>query len=58
MTGIDVDETVLSSFADNFECKVESWPMKYLDMPLGGNLRAISFRDPIIGWKISYLFGG
>lgn len=62
MTGIGVDGRVLYSFAGNFGCKVEFWLMKYLGMPLGGNLRVMSFWDTVMkrvkkklaSWKRSY----
>lgn len=66
LVGIGIDDMVLSSYVDNFGCRVESWPLKYLGMLLGGNPRAACFWDPVlervqkklICWKKSYVFLG
>ena len=59
--GIGVDEGMVTSIADSLGCEVESWPTKYLGMPLGGNLCRGDFWEPVInkvakklaGWKKS-----
>lgn len=43
MVGIHVDNTNIQSLTSLIGCRVGSWPLKYLGMPLGGNPRAISF---------------
>lgn len=53
----------LESLAEVMGCKVGSWSMKYLGMPLGGNPRAVSFWDSVVEkvskklvcWKKSYI---
>lgn len=66
MIGIEVDDSLLSSWADLLGYKVERWPMAYLGMPLGGNLRSPVFLDPCYGMtpkedggveEALYLFG-
>lgn len=42
IAGIGMDGSALSSFVGNFGYKIESWPMKYLGMPLKGNPRVLS----------------
>lgn len=39
---------VFSSLVNNFGYKVESGPMNYLGMPLGGKPKAISFWDLVV----------
>lgn len=48
MADIDVDEVVLGNFAEEFRCKVETWPLKYLGLLLGGSPRTLSFLDTVV----------
>lgn len=69
MVGIGVRKEELSICAGIHGCKMKSWPLKYLEMLLGGNQRFIAFWDLVVerghkklaGWKkssISFFFCG
>ncbi|WJZ80712.1 hypothetical protein VitviT2T_000609 [Vitis vinifera] len=61
--GINLDQTHLSRLAETLECKASGWPILYLGLPLGGNLRVGGFWDPVTkrisrrldGWQKAYL---
>ena len=63
ISGINTRQEVLSSLALVLECRVSEWPLSYLGLPLGGNLKTIGFWDPVVerisrrldGWKKAYL---
>ena len=46
--GINFDQNHLSRLAELLDCKVSGWPILYLGLPLGGNLKACGFWDPVI----------
>lgn len=48
MAGVGMDEASLSNQADIIGSKAESWPLKYLGMPLGENPHALSFWDLLV----------
>lgn len=48
MAGIGVEDMELVEFTQLFGCKVESWPLKYLGLPLGGTPRSL-FLGPCDG---------
>ncbi|KAJ9709801.1 hypothetical protein PVL29_001319 [Vitis rotundifolia] len=65
--GINLDQNHLYRLAEMLDCKVSSWPILYLGLPLGENLKACGFWDPVVeriskrldGWQKAYLsFGG
>lgn len=45
--GINCDQDKLQRWASVVGCEVGSHPTCYLGLPLGGNLTAVSFWDPI-----------
>lgn len=61
--GIEVRGNVLLQIGQIPRCKVVDWPLKYLDLPLGGAHRSLSFWDPVIeriqnkldSWKKGYI---
>ncbi|RVW70239.1 putative ribonuclease H protein [Vitis vinifera] len=61
--GINFDQNHLSRLAVLLDCKASDWPILYLGLPLGGNLKACGFWDPVIerisqrldGWQKAYL---
>ena len=61
--GINLDQNHLSRLAVLLDCKASDWPILYLGLPLGGNLKACGFWDPVIerisqrldGWQKAYL---
>lgn len=63
--GIGVDELEFITYAKMFGCKVDTWPLKYLGLPIGGAPRSLSFWDPIgemvqskvAYWKKNLIFG-
>ena len=64
---INLDQVHLSRLAEMLDCKASGWPILYLVLPLGGNLKVCGFWDPVIerissrldGWQNAYLsFGG
>ncbi|PON67927.1 hypothetical protein PanWU01x14_099240, partial [Parasponia andersonii] len=66
LLGINVDEEFIHSTAVHLVCEVGSWPIKYLGMPLGGNLEKLDFWEPIVAkvtkrldrWKRAFLSRG
>ena len=65
--GINLDQAHLSRLTEMLDCKASSWPILYLGLPLGGNLKACGFWESVIerisrrldGWQKAYLsFGG
>lgn len=46
--GINVNDQRLSSYASKIGCRVEKLSFMYLGFPLDGNLRALSFWEPMI----------
>ncbi|KAJ9685197.1 hypothetical protein PVL29_017290 [Vitis rotundifolia] len=63
ISGINTGQELLSSLASVFYCIVSKWPLSYLGLPLGGNLKTIGFWDPVVerisrrldGWKKAFL---
>ena len=57
---------MLQNMATISECGVGVWPIKYLGLPLGGNLRKVDFWDSVVakvskrldGWKKAFLSTG
>ena len=43
-----MDNQIQYAFASLVGCSVLQWPLTYLDIPLGGNSRALSFWDPVV----------
>ena len=66
LVGINSDERKIERLAQSWGCEVDSWPLKYLGLPLGGNPRALNFWNPVIekvekrlqSWKKAYLSRG
>lgn len=48
MVSIHVDLPFLFELATLMGCKVDTWPMKYLGMPLGGNQKSMAFWDLMV----------
>lgn len=48
LAGIAVAEEEVLRFARIMECQVDTWPMKYLELPLGGVSKSLSFWDPVV----------
>lgn len=63
LVGIHVDHPSLVEFADIIGCKVGSWPLFYLGMPLGVNPWSNAMWDPMLEsvskklamWKKNYI---
>ncbi|RVW35147.1 Transposon TX1 uncharacterized 149 kDa protein [Vitis vinifera] len=45
---INLDQVHLSRLAEMLDCKASGWPILYLGLPLGGNLKVCGFWDPVI----------
>ena len=66
LVGINLDDNLADTFASRMGCGVGSWPIKYLVLPLGGNLLSLEFWRPVIekvarrldGWKKGFLSRG
>ncbi|GAU48899.1 hypothetical protein TSUD_98900 [Trifolium subterraneum] len=67
LTGINVADSWLAEAASVLSCTVGKVPFSYLDLPIGGNPRRLSFWEPLLnrfrsklsGWKSRFLsFGG
>lgn len=67
MARIHVDQSMLMELASVMGCQLGALPLKYLEMPLGGNPKVVAFWDPVVkkvskkfvAWKKSYIsFGG
>ena len=43
ISGINTRHELLSSLASVLDCRVLEWPLSYLGLPLGGNLKTIGF---------------
>lgn len=54
--GINMDEDLIARMASSLGCEVGTWPMKYLGIPLGGNLFRASFWEPVLS-KVSKRLG-
>ncbi|RVW99765.1 hypothetical protein CK203_029144 [Vitis vinifera] len=60
------DHNHISRLAEMLDCKVSSWPILYLGLPLGGNPKTRGFWNPVIErisrrldrWKKAYLSFG
>lgn len=60
---LNLEDGELSVYARLLGCEQESWPIKYLGLPLGGNPRALSFWQPVLekmskrlsSWKRNYI---
>lgn len=37
IVGINVKPSLVQEFASSLGCEMGEWPLKYLDLPLGGN---------------------
>jgi len=63
LVGVNVAGSWLSEAARLLQCRVGSLPLVYLGLPIGGNVRRLSFLEPIIdrikarlsGWKSKHL---
>ena len=67
LVGVNVHESWINEAALVMRCKVKSIPFVYLGLPISGNVRLLSFWEPLIlriksrlsGWKSKHLsFGG
>uniref|UniRef100_A0A803PZS1 Reverse transcriptase domain-containing protein n=1 Tax=Cannabis sativa TaxID=3483 RepID=A0A803PZS1_CANSA len=66
LLGICLEEEVVAQNTEVIGCKVGTWPMTYLGMPLGGSPRKDIFWEPVLdkcakrldGWKCSFLSRG
>ncbi|RVW70579.1 hypothetical protein CK203_060646 [Vitis vinifera] len=56
--GINLDQVHLSRLVVMLDCKASGWPILYLGLPLGGNLKACGFWDPVIERISRRLDGG
>ncbi|RVX04354.1 putative mitochondrial protein [Vitis vinifera] len=60
---INLEQNHLSRLTEMFDYKASGWPIIYLGLPLGGNLKACGFWDPVIerisrrldGWQKTFL---
>lgn len=65
LVGIGMGDEEVTSCVEIIGCRKESWSLKYLDMPLGGNPRSLAFWDLVVErinkklvvWKKSYFIG-
>lgn len=48
LVDIDVGKEDLNRYALILGCKVDTWPMKYLGLPLGGHPKSLPFWDPVV----------
>ncbi|GMQ06052.1 hypothetical protein CsSME_00050793 [Camellia sinensis var. sinensis] len=48
VAGINVDSRLIQSVVDLLGCGIETFPMKYLGLPLGGNPRGDMFWNPVV----------
>ena len=63
LLGINIDDDLLQNLAFLSGCEVGAWPIKYLGLPLGGNLRKQDFWALVVskvkkildGWKKAFL---
>ena len=55
---INLDQVHLSRLAEMLDCKASGWPILYLGLPLGGNLKVCGFWDPVIERILRRLDGG
>ena len=63
LLGINADDELLHNLAALSGCEVEAWPIKYLDLPLGGNPRKVVFWESVVNkvakrlasWKKAFL---
>ncbi|KAL5543250.1 hypothetical protein UlMin_010960 [Ulmus minor] len=66
LAGISLTEEEVGVLASEVGCEKGSWPMKYLGLPLRGNLNSAEFWNPVIekvskrldGWKKAFLSKG
>lgn len=66
LVGINSESSNVERLTAVFGYGVGSWPLKYLGLPLGGNLKAVSFWTPVVervekslkGWKKAFLSRG
>ena len=66
LLGINLEETEVGYLADQVECSVGVWPIKYLGLSLGGNPTRRTFWEPVVtkaakrldGWKRAFLSRG
>lgn len=66
LMGINCTSEENEELASFLGCTEESWPVCYLEMPLGGNPRSKTFWDPVVskvikrleGWKKGFLSKG
>lgn len=66
LLGNNVDERLVGDFANSIGCLVGCWPIKFLGLPLGGNLLGVDFWKSVLakvsktldGWKKAYLSKG
>jgi len=66
LVGVNVSSSWLSEATMVLNCKVRSIPFVYLGLPIGGNVRRLSFWEPIInriksrltGWNSKHLSMG
>ncbi|GAU43818.1 hypothetical protein TSUD_248070 [Trifolium subterraneum] len=67
LVGVNISESWLQAAENSLRCKVRQILFIYLGLPIGGNLRHLSFWEPVLtriqnrlsGWKSCFLsFGG
>ena len=46
--GINLEEMEVGYLAEQVECSVGVWPIKYLGLPLGGNPTKKLFWEPVL----------
>ncbi|XP_028121753.1 uncharacterized protein LOC114318966 [Camellia sinensis] len=66
VVGINLNDSYVRRVADMLGCSIESFPIKYLGLPLGGDPRLAPFWEPVLvkigkcleGWKRALLSKG
>lgn len=64
LVGVNVDTQILTDSVTSVDFQILQWPPTYLDIPLGGNPRTLSFWDPgvckipkqLACWKGAFFF--
>ncbi|KAL5538556.1 hypothetical protein UlMin_042562 [Ulmus minor] len=66
LVGINLEDEEVRVLTTEVGCEKDSWPMKYLGLPLGGNPNSAEFWNPVVekvgkrldGWKKAFLSKG